>query len=683
MVLAAVNPHHSLSTFRPDLQGLRAIAVSLVVLSHAGVSWLPGGFIGVDVFFVLSGYLITGLLIREFERTGRIDLLGFYARRLKRLLPALALMVAVTIGLAGWLLAPFEARAQLASAPYAATWTSNLYFTFTTFDYFDELASRDLFLHTWSLGVEEQFYLVWPLLLLALLLAGPARRQVRSYRARVTVLGMVTLASLAFSLFLSSRSPTWAFYLMPSRIWQFSLGAIVYVALAPDSRALRLPGRELRLLSWSSHVAFYGGLLLVLGSALWLHPDLGYPGPWAVFPSVGAALVIAAGQNVTMQQPGLLTHKSMVWLGDRSYSLYLWHWPLLMLGYSFGVQGRPVPIVGLILCALLAAMISYKFVELPFWKGRYSVSGPARALLMSVLVMVSIPALQIHMPRLFPAEQAGFVENERLRIELPPIYRMGCDAWFHHSRVEPCRFETVGATREVAIVGDSIGVQWFSMVPEVFHESDWNISVYTKSACAIVDEEFVYDRVGGVYEVCAEWRNSVIEQLELEQPEVIIIGNSIAYPFDEKQWIDGARRVFQRLSQSASQVIVIPGTPTLGFDGPGCLARNWSTSRQTVAESCVARDRTRRASKVTEHLQVASSHLENVHVLELNDLVCPEEECHALSKDGLLVFRDSQHLNDSFVRARAPLIRARLQDLFNLNETLPEGTQAYSGASIE
>lgn len=683
MLLAAASTHRSQPTFRPDLQGLRAIAVSLVVLSHAGVPWLPGGFIGVDVFFVLSGYLITGLLIREFEQTGRIDLLGFYTRRLKRLLPALALMIAFTVGLAGWLLASFEARAQLASAPYAATWTSNLYFTFTTFDYFDELASRDLFLHTWSLGVEEQFYLVWPLLLLALLLAGPAQRQIQSSRARVIVLGLVTLAGLAFSLFLSSHSPTWAFYLMPSRIWQFSFGAIVYVALARDNGTSRLPGQQTLLPSWFSQIAFYGGLLLILGSALWLHPGLAYPGPWAVFPSVGAALLIAAGQNVTTKQPDLLTHKYMVWLGDHSYSLYLWHWPLLMLGYSFGAQGKPFPIIGLVLCALLAAMFSYQFVELPFWKGRYSVASPTRALLVSVLVMLSIPALQIHMPRFLPARTAELVENERLKIDPPVIYQMGCDAGYQHARVDPCRFETEGATRKVVLLGDSIGAQWFSMVPEVFQKSDWNISVFTKSSCAIVDEDFVYDRIGGVYEICAEWRNSVLGQLELERPDVVIVGNSIAYPFDEEQWIEGGRRVFQHLSRFASHVIIIPGTPTLGFDGPGCLARNRSASDWIVAKSCVATDRNTQTATVTEYLKMASSPFQNVHMLDLNDLVCPDGECRALSQDGLMVFRDSQHLNDSFVQARAPLIRERIQNLLISSERFSEGAQTYSGFNTD
>lgn len=159
-------------TFRPDLQGLRAIAVLLVVFAHSGLAVAQGGFIGVDVFFVLSGYLITGLLVREFEGSGRIVFVQFYAKRLKRLLPALIAMLSVSYSVAVWVLSGVEARTQLASAPFAATWTSNLYFAFTTLNYFNELATRDVFLHTWSLGVEEQFYLIWPAVLLLLFKSG-------------------------------------------------------------------------------------------------------------------------------------------------------------------------------------------------------------------------------------------------------------------------------------------------------------------------------------------------------------------------------------------------------------------------------------------------------------------------------------------------------------------------------
>jgi peptidoglycan/LPS O-acetylase OafA/YrhL len=155
--------------FRPDLQGLRAVAVSLVVLAHANVGWFEGGFVGVDVFFVLSGYLITTLLVREHDRQGRIGFLDFYARRVKRLFPALLLMIVVVAIMGVWLLTDFEANQQLASSPFAAVWASNFYFALAGLDYFNDLTKRDLFLHTWSLGVEEQFYLIWPLILLFVL----------------------------------------------------------------------------------------------------------------------------------------------------------------------------------------------------------------------------------------------------------------------------------------------------------------------------------------------------------------------------------------------------------------------------------------------------------------------------------------------------------------------------------
>jgi len=189
-------------TFRRDLQGLRAIAILLVILAHTNLGILPGGFIGVDVFFVLSGYLITGLLLLELEQSGRIAFTRFYSRRLKRLLPALIFMLSISSGVAIWLLSGVEARAQLSSSPFAATWTSNLYFAFTTIDYFDELMSKDLFLHTWSLGVEEQFYLLWPVILLILFRAGRLQSGDRQYEMKLMFLGLgiVLVASLMLSL---------------------------------------------------------------------------------------------------------------------------------------------------------------------------------------------------------------------------------------------------------------------------------------------------------------------------------------------------------------------------------------------------------------------------------------------------------------------------------------------------
>jgi len=355
-------------TFRHDLQGLRAIAILLVILAHAGLNIISGGFIGVDVFFVLSGYLITGLLLRELEQAGHISFMRFYARRLKRLFPALVFMLIVSSGLAIWLLSGVEARSQLASLPFSATWTSNLYFTFTTFDYFDELANRDLFLHTWSLGVEEQFYLIWPAVLLTLLWLGRKQRKANLNDFSLIPTGLIItfFTSLILSIYWTENSPLAAFYLMPSRIWQFSLGAIVYCLFRIGSFS------AISFNNISTYFMSVTGLLLIIGSAMLLHPNLTYPGLWALLPSFGAALIIAAGHTSPKDSGGLLTHPILVWVGDRSYSLYLWHWPIFIIGFSMGLQDQVLPTLGMMLLAILAATLSYQLIERPFWKGQWS-----------------------------------------------------------------------------------------------------------------------------------------------------------------------------------------------------------------------------------------------------------------------------------------------------------------------
>ncbi len=365
-------------SFRRDLQGLRAIAILLVVLTHAHLGIVPGGFIGVDVFFVLSGYLITALLLHELQQTGRIAFMRFYARRLKRLLPALVFMLSVSFGIAVWLLSGVEARAQLLSSPFAVTWTSNLYFAFATIDYFNELASQDLFLHTWSLGVEEQFYLIWPVVLLMLFWAGKLWRGANRHRLGLMLsgLGIVFIASLALSLYWTVNLPQEAFYLMPSRIWQFSTGAIVYLSL----RGYSLDRHELTQ-GFNKTVTYFTlvtGLILIIGSAMVLNRGLAYPGLWALAPSLGAASIIVAGHMISIGQTGPLAHPVLVWLGDRSYSLYLWHWPVFIFGFSLGLQDHVIPTLGMMALSLLAATLSFRYIELPFWKGRWSHARPFR-----------------------------------------------------------------------------------------------------------------------------------------------------------------------------------------------------------------------------------------------------------------------------------------------------------------
>lgn len=270
--------------YRADLQGLRALAIALVVLAHAGLPGLAGGFVGVDVFFVLSGYLISGLLLRERIATGHIRFLDFIARRLRRLLPALLTMLVTTTGLGLVLLSGHEFSEQTASVAYAATWTSNLYFALTTFDYFAELHLRDLFLHTWSLGVEEQFYLVWPLLTwLAVGLAerphaqsvsSPQRASRRRRLLMSTAAVFAASLALSLSLYWSATNGLWAFYLTPSRVWQFALGAAVFIWFEVDRDAAD-PVHVRSPAAW--YGVQWGGIAVIAGSAVLLSPAVVYP----------------------------------------------------------------------------------------------------------------------------------------------------------------------------------------------------------------------------------------------------------------------------------------------------------------------------------------------------------------------------------------------------------------------
>ena len=657
-LVARTLTEHS-ENFRPDLQGLRAVAIVLVILAHAGLKVAPGGFVGVDVFLVLSGYLITGLLFRELAQDGRIVLTSFYARRLKRLLPAMICMLVATSGVAFWLLSGVEARAQLASAPFAATWTSNLYFSFITLDYFDELATRDLFLHTWSLGVEEQFYLIWPVLLLILFRIGKLLPTSQDNGRRLMVFGLGTacVASLALSLYWTDNRPQAAFYMMPSRIWQLSLGALVCLTFQTGSS-----GWTSRCLSrFPRHFLLGSGLLMILGSAAGLSPDLAYPGFWALLPSFGAALVIVSGHALPKGHQGLLARPILVWLGDRSYSLYLWHWPVFVLGFSLGLQGQLVPTLGLILVSLVAAILSFRWIELPFWKGRWSHAGTLGILLPGLLVMATVViALDQGLRQLPQADAASEISN-KWRTDSPVIYGMSCDAWYANAHVEPCVLGSKTATKTVVLLGDSIGTQWFSILPEIFPEPAWRIVVLTKSSCAMVDEDYYYQPLGKTYQVCTDWRNAVLDELDRILPEVLIMGSTMDYRFTETQWVEGSSRIFDRVSKAARTVFVIPGTPGLGFDGPGCLARHLLPDGRIDRGPCLARHRLQHIASITNSLGVAAGRFANVHLLDLNDLVCPGGICSAVSDQGVVVFRDSHHLTDSFVRAQIPFVRERLK----------------------
>lgn len=643
--------------YRADIEGLRAVAVVLVVAAHAGVPWLAGGFVGVDVFFVLSGYLITGLLVQEIRTTGRVRLLDFYARRLRRLLPALLLMVMGSALLAAVLLEPFNQLAQARAAPAAVVWLSNHYFVASGLDYFGPEAGTNLFLHTWSLGVEEQFYLLWPALVLCLVGGRLCRSATQNWqRLRSGMIAAVILC-LLLSIFLTYAQPAQGFYLMPSRAWQFALGAVTVLVFAGDGTRT---GPAPRWLAWANiggrrTVGGWIGLALVLGAGLLLDTHYAYPGGWALLPSVGTALILAAGTQPSARGVGnVLSLAPLQRLGQVSYAWYLWHWPILILGATVTFMGRPAHPVLLAGVSLGLAFVSHYLVEAPIRHSRVFIRQPLMTLALSAALMGGTAVLGARWQvaasdwALLPQQLA----YSAVRSDTPALYAMAdCDEEFHSSRVKVCQFGPADATHTALLIGDSVTVQWFPAAMQAYGKPGWRVLAITKSACPLVDEPYFYPRIGRIYIECSVWRDAALEAVASLRPDVVLTGSATTYPFTEAQWVDGSRRVLDVLASAAGRVFIIRATPILPFDGPGCLARRaWRNPLLPAPPACGAPVADRHRGDIHAWVSRAASAYPNVQMLDLNPLVCPDGLCVA-TRNSEIVFRDSMHLTARFVKS--------------------------------
>lgn len=640
--------------FRADIEGLRAVAILLVVAAHAKVPWLAGGFIGVDVFFVLSGFLITGLLLMEFEQNGNIRLSAFYARRLQRLFPALLVVVVATCLASGVLLAPHEQQQLGASALAAATWVSNFYFSFAQLDYFGARADANPFLHTWSLGVEEQFYLLWPTVLLFLLGAwgwqGRRFERDRLFRGLVAIF----LAGFAFSVFLTYTAPRLGFYMVVSRAWQFALGALVL--LASQRFGTRRP-----VAGWWGWL----GLAGIVVSAMLLDAQKPYPGTWAMAPSLATALVLWSGSQPGDASTGasrLLSQPPMQAIGGLSYAWYLWHWPVLLLGASLFDASRPLTMAALVAASLALAWITRIAVEGPIRHSRELRSRPASVLLASAVAMLVV-AVAVQWWQSAARGWSQATEQRRIaaiRGDVPRIYPMGCDEWYSTARVKTCWFGNENARKTAVLIGDSMVGQWFPALAPITEDPDWRLLVVTKSACAMVDAPFFYERIGRRYTECETWRRDAVAMLQELKPDLVVSGSSSSYPFSQQQWIEGSKRVFLLLASSAERVVILQSTPTLPFDAPACLAREgWRPDGVHRPAACSSSSQHDGKQAVRDAIQQAARGLPNVRVLDFSGDVCPNHRCSALLA-GTPVFRDTQHLSGAFARRMAPRFLERV-----------------------
>ena len=401
------NPRH-----RDDLQGLRAIAVLLVALDHAGVGFLAGGYVGVDVFFVLSGYLITQLLLAEAARSGRVSLVNFYIRRARRILPAAALTLIATDVAAYYLLNQVRALQTMKDSVWAALFGANINYARQATDYFAQGEPPSPLLHFWSMSIEEQFYFVWPTVLALVLLGTLAGVRIRRGGGRITGAGVARL--LAVSLLAAAASFTYAHHLVNvdragayfsslGRAWELALGASLAIGIR---WVCQVPGAVRLAAGWV-------GLGCIAVAAATYTSSTPFPGAAALLPTVGAALVIAAGlrEGEERRHAGrVLGLLPLRYVGDRSYTFYLWHWPFLVVAAEY--EGHKLPLAASLLLLAIAFTLSiatYRFYENPIRRMRWK--RPAGVLLwpVSAAVVLGVASLGI-----------GSIETSAASAQTPP-----------------------------------------------------------------------------------------------------------------------------------------------------------------------------------------------------------------------------------------------------------------------
>ena len=647
--MSASNP-----SFRSDVEGLRGIAILLVVLYHVGFRFVQGGYVGVDVFFVLSGYLITGLLVAEAEASGRIDLRQFYARRMRRLLPAAIVVIGVTLLAAWFIYSPIEQQVVAHSARASSAYASNIRFALSSRRYFDGASDSDPFLHTWSLAVEEQFYVVWPLMVALSLLA--AANRVRRERLG-WVVALTGLASLIACVILTRTSQPWAFFMVFTRWWEFALGGLAATHGTWLLSRTRVP----------AGVCSICGFVALLYSAMTFDAATRFPGALALVPAVGTALVLLAGaQREATPTFRLLSIPPLQWIGHVSYSWYLWHWPVLILagvlypGLSLAARALSVVI------ALALATLSYHLVENPVRYSRFLRGRPGSSIALGVALTLSGIAI---------AEIASAASRHALRDPLqaayaqarsdhPRLYAMGCSGdFFNVAPVDRCVFGDTAAPVSVVLLGDSHAEHWFPALEQVATTQHWRLVVMVKPGCPSADVKVYNPQINREYVECAAWRRAAVQRATALRPALIVTSNSHAYQstpldsVDARAWSAGLQRTLMQLAHATTAVTLIEDIPRPGIDVPICLSR--AAWRGDDASPCsFARDAgINPAVTAGEHAAVAS--VPGAHLVNMNDYICDAARCPP-GRGSMVLYTDDSHMTARFSASLATQLAARL-----------------------
>ena len=605
-----------------QIQGLRAVAAILVTVFHARL--VPGGFIGVDIFYVISGYLITGLILREIEKTGTLDLRSFYQRRIKRLLPTSVFVLFVT-AIFAWILFPPITRDALGRDLFAAAaYISNYLFAWWQNDYQNLNATPSPFIHYWSLAVEEQFYIVWPLFILFL-----AR-----YGKKIVLAGIAitTLLSLLFSIYLTQVAPIWAFYSLPTRAWELGFGALLL--FLPETK------KKIRILPW---LGFFGIAL----SSLNFNENTAFPGKNALVPVLATVFLMASIKYWPPLFNDLANSRLSQWLGAISYPLYLWHWPALVLPSS--AMGRPLRFYERFLCILLTIVLAHytsKYIEEPLrhknFAPRTIYKGAAITTAASLVagVLISFTSSSIITTKGEVSYQFDLVQV----MEKPDVYGDGCHVNYGETKSGYCTYGDKESSNTIVLYGDSHAAQWFPVLEKMAKERGFKLVSLTKSACPAVDAKRPDQ---GAFKMvhCTKWRENSIKRIAEIQP-LAVITSSFQYftPANSsisraQWWNDGQRKLLKGLRGSTNNLIYISDTPRPLRDIPNCLASRDSK----VCDS-------------TERSKV--SVIPGFDVINPNPWLC-SSYCPAIV-EGTVAYRDASHISVDMALKLLPKLEAAL-----------------------
>jgi peptidoglycan/LPS O-acetylase OafA/YrhL len=668
---------------RRDIQVLRAVAVVAVVVFHLWPAALPGGYVGVDVFFVVSGFLITSHLLRRPPTSARA-LGAFWARRVRRLLPASATVLSVTT-IASVLLLPSNLLAQAAREVLASTLlVENWALARQATDYLASDATPSPVQHFWSLGVEEQFYLGWPLLLAAAVLL--ARRSGRVRLAAGAAVGLVGLASLAWSVSLTHADPARAYFVTTTRVWELALGAVVAVV------GVRAAGwvRTRAALAWT-------GLAAIVLACVTFDAATPFPGSAALLPTLGTVLVVATvTDDVTGGVGRVLGRRPVVALGDISYGVYLWHWPLLVLapfavGAVLGGWARGA-LAGV---TVLLAVATKRWIEDPVRaSARLGASLPRTfalgALTAVVCVAIALTAGSVASARaadeqaLLEQARAGDVPcfgaqavrdpacgdpvGERLLVgagaaaaDRSDLYADGCWNNTPFSARRSCAYGSPEPARRVVLMGNSHAGQWQPALVGQVEREGWSLSTYLTSECYPVDRPIDLT-VPAASQGCTAWTQWAVDDALAQDPDLLVLAARtfrplLDVPADEQRAQQRAAysRLLDRFTAAGVPVLVMRDTPNAGEPAPDCVARERGGWRECVRPQDVAVE----PDPLADAAAVDASGL--VSVLDLTPMTCWDGTCHQVV-GGAIVFFDHGHLTRTFAQTLRPEVEAAVSE---------------------